>query len=131
MTDASGQSDSERRRLLRSVYEPSSLDEVAEAVSVATEYEKHIYVERLDDSYRWSLTSPGGMYPLLRITARFLRIDYQGLVIGFRVVADGVFILAGDPDSDQKPDAWAIIEFDGPAEPVDVVERIMRALELQ
>jgi hypothetical protein len=67
----------ERRGLLRSIFEPSSLDEVAEAVSVATEDEKRIYVERIGGRYRWSLTSAGGMYPLLRITARFLRVDYQ------------------------------------------------------
>ena len=55
--------DPERRRLLRSIFDPSSLDEVSEAVAVATEYEKHVYVERLDNSYRWSLTDPGGCIP--------------------------------------------------------------------
>jgi len=129
MTDASGQPDSERRRLLRSVYEPSSLDEVAEAVAVATEDENRIYVERIGSAYRWSLTDPGGMYPLLRITARFLRIDYHRIIIGFRAVADGIYVLAGDPESDQDPDAWAVLNFDGAAEPADVKERIVRALE--
>lgn len=128
MTDACGQPDSERRRLLRSVFEPSSLDEVAEAVAAATEYEKHVYVERLDNSYRWSLTSPGGMYPLLRITSRFLRVDYHRIVIGFRAVADGIYVLAKDPESDKEPDAWAVLDFDGPAERADVATRIAQAL---
>jgi hypothetical protein len=125
------QPDPERQRRLRSVYEPSSLDAVAEAVSVATEDEKRIYVERLGDAYRWSVTHRGGMYPLLRITARFLRIDYHGLVIGFRAVAEGVFVVCEDPAEPEEPDAWAVIDFDVPAEPADVAERIVRALEPQ
>src|SRR5271165_3797516 len=100
MTDDENQPDPERRRLLRSIFDPSSLDEVAEAVAAATEDENRIYVERIGSAYRWSLTDPGGMYPLLRITARFLRIDYHSLVIGFRRITDDVFILAGDPATD-------------------------------
>ena len=131
MTDACGSFDSERERQLRSVYEPSSLDEVAEAVSVATEDEKRIYVERIGNSYRWSLTHPGGMYPLLRVTARFLRVDYHRIVIGFRAVAECVYVLCEDPAEPVEPDAWSVIDFDGPAEPADVAERIARALEPQ
>lgn len=121
--------DPERRRLLRSVYEPSSLDEVAEAVSVATEDEKRIYVERIGSAYRWSLTDPGGLYPLLRITARFLRIDYHRIVIGFRAVAEGVHVLCEDPANPDEPDAWAVLVFDGVAEPTEVEERIVLALK--
>jgi hypothetical protein len=129
MTDAHIQADPERRRLMRSIYEPSSLDEVAEAVSVATEDEKRVYVERIGNAYRWSLTDPGGMYPLLRITARFLRVDYHSLVIGFRLITVDVFILAGDPATDRDPDAWTVIEFDGPTERADARDRIVQALE--
>lgn len=129
MTDASGQPDSERRRLLRSVYEPSPVDAVAEAVAVATEHENRIYVERLDNSYRWSLTHPGGMYPLLRITARFLQVDYHRIVIGFRAVAEGVYVLCEDPANPDEPDAWAVLDFEGPAEPAEVEERIVLALK--
>ena len=125
----SSRPDPDRQRMARSIFEPSSLNEVAEAVSVATEEEKRLYVERFGETYRWSLTHPGGMYPLLRISARFLRIDYHGLVIGFRAVADGVYVLAGDPATDQDPDAWTVLEFDRPAEPSDVRGRIVRALE--
>lgn len=131
MTDASGQPDSERRRLLRSVYEPSSLDEVAEAVSVATEDEKRIYVERIGSAFRWSLIHPGGMYPLLRITARFLRTDYHRIVIGFRAVAEGLYVLCEDPANPDEPDAWAVLDFDGVAEPTEVEERIVLALKPQ
>ena len=131
MTDDENQPDPERRRLLGSVFDPSSLDEVAEAVAAATEYEKHVYVERLDNSYRWSLTHPGGMYPLLRITARFLQVDYHRIVIGFRAVAEGVYVLCEDPANPDEPDAWAVLDFDGVAEPTEVEEHIVQALNPQ
>jgi len=124
---ASNQPDPERQRLARSIFELSPLDDVAKAVAVATKDETRLYVERIGNSYRWSLTHSAA-YPLLRITARFLRRDYHGLVIGFRAVAEGVFILAGDPATDQDPDARTVLKFDGPAEPEDVQGRIVRAL---
>jgi hypothetical protein len=56
--------DPARQRLMRSVFEPSSLEEVSAAVTVAvTEGERDIYVERSRGQYRWSLCSKGGSYP--------------------------------------------------------------------
>lgn len=120
----------ERQRLARSIFDLSSLDDVAEAVAVATYDETRVYVERRGDSYRWSLTHPGGPYPILRITARFLRVDYHAIVVGCRKVADGVCVIAGGPDSDLAPDAWAVLYFDGPTEPGDVKRRILLVLGL-
>jgi hypothetical protein len=128
MTEGS-QPDPERQRLARSIFELSPLDDVAEAVAVATNDETRMYVERLGNSYRWSLTHPGGMYPLLRIAARFLRVDYHRIFIGYRTMAEGVCVLSKDPATVEDTDAWSIIEFDGPAERADVKERIARALE--
>jgi hypothetical protein len=71
------------------------------------------------------------MYPLLRITARFLQVDYRRISIGFRAVAEGVYVLCEYPADPNEPDAWAVIEFDGPAEPEHVAERIVQALELR
>ena len=127
MTETNGP-DPERVRLYRSIFEPSSLDGAAEAVSVSTEGEQHIYVERLGAAWRWSLTHPGGGYPLLRITARFLRVDYHRLMIGFRSIADRVYVLCGDPQSDKDPDEWAVLDFDGATAPSEVKERIEQAL---
>ena len=129
LSNSSDKRETERQRLDCSIFVPSSLDQVAEAVSAATDHEKRVYVERIGNSYRWSLTHCGGAYPLLRITARFLRRDYHGLVIGFRSVAEGVCVLRKDSANPEHPDAWAVIEFDGPAESADVKERIVRALE--
>ncbi len=76
MTDLEDRPDPTRQRLLRSVFEASPLESVAEAVSAATEDERRIYVERIGSRWRWSLTHAGGSYPLLRVTARFLRVDH-------------------------------------------------------
>ena len=51
--------------LSRSIFEPSPIEEVAEAIFVASERESEVYVERFDDCYRWSLVHKGGAYPLL------------------------------------------------------------------
>ncbi len=93
MTEIKDRPDPQRQELLRSTFEPSPLESVADAVSVATEVEPRIYVERLGTSWRWSLTHPGGAYPLLRITAQFLRVDHRRITVGFRTVADGVCVL--------------------------------------
>jgi hypothetical protein len=129
MPDPAGdRPDPDRVRLLRSVLQPCPLAEVAEAVSVATEEERRVYVERVGDEYRWSLVHAGGGYPLLRITARFLRIDRTRSMVGFRTVRGGVCILCDDPGQMTVPDAWAVLEFDGPTAPELVEERIVRGL---
>jgi hypothetical protein len=129
MTEFGDQPDPARQRLVRSIFEPSSLEEVAEAVAVATEGETRLYVERFGKTYRWSLTHPGGAYPLLRISARFLRVDYHRIFIGLREVADSVYVLCKDIDNVEEPDAWAVLDFDGPTAPAEVKQRIVAALE--
>jgi hypothetical protein len=123
MSDPAGvQADAHRVRLLRSVFHPAPLPEVAEAVFVATEHEREVYVERLVDGWRWSLTHPGAGYPLLRITALFLGVDYHRICVGFRTVKKGVCVLCDDPSQVTVPEAWAVLKFDGPT-PADEVER--------
>lgn len=129
MTQYSDRPDPRRVRLYLCIFTPSSLDRVVEAVSVATADETRVYVERIGTAYRWSLTHPGGAYPLLRTAARFLRIDYHCLVIGFREVAERVYVLCGDPDSDRDPDECAVLDFAGPTAPAEVKQRIVAALD--
>ena len=129
MTQADGYRDPERVELSRSIFEPSSLGTVAEAISVATEDEQFVYVERIGNAWRWSLTHQGGPYPLLRISARFLHMDYHDLIIGCRYPAEGVCVLTGGPGSDLHPAAWAVIEFDGPTEPQEVRKRIWQSFK--
>lgn len=129
MTDYGDQPDPQRVRLYLCIFEPSSLEEVAEAVSAATEDETHVYVERIGRAYRWSLVHPGGAYPLLRIAARFLRIDYHRIVIGSRKVAAGVWIVREDSAEVGRPDAWAILYFNKPTRRMDVKQTIQFALE--
>jgi hypothetical protein len=119
-----------RAQLILSTRDWSSRSLVAEAVSVATEHEKNVYVERLRSQYRWSLVHRGGGYPLLRITARFLQVDYQSIFIGFRPVGEGWSGLlpdAGEEDA-ALPDAHAVLTFDGPTPVAEVEARIQVAL---
>jgi hypothetical protein len=129
MTDVDAdRPDAHRLELLRSVFEPSSLDEVSDAVAIASEHERRLYVERVDGGYRWSLTHPGGSYPLLRITARFLRVDYAHIAIGFRAVTDGVYVLCANPQEPTRTEAWAVVDFDESTSPEAARERIQSAL---
>jgi hypothetical protein len=125
--EQSREPDPERHRLALSIFQPSSLHTVAQAVAAAAEDQKRVYVERVGDAWRWSLTDSGGPGPLLRTTARFLRTDYRYLSLGCRAVADNIYVLCEDALGDADPDAWAILEFDNPAQTAEIKERIWRA----
>ena len=114
-----------RAALSRSIYDISRLEEVAEAISVATEHERCIYVERMARGWRWSLAHRGGPYPLLRIAARFLQIDHHRLLITFRTLNDGVAILCRNPKRPSRPRAWAMVDFAGPTAAADVKAHIL------
>jgi len=122
--------DPQRAALARSIMEISSLRTVAAAVAVATEHERRVYVERMARGWRWSPVHPGGAYPLLRITARFLKIDYHHLRIPFRTLDDGNTIVCRNPDRPSTPKAWALIDFEGPATRYEVENRIRQTFNL-
>jgi hypothetical protein len=117
-----------RAKLILSTRDWSHLSDVAEAVSVATEHESEVYVERLGSRYRWSLVHRGGPYPLLRITARFLQVDHQRIFIGFRPVGDGYSALLPDEQDTVRPDAHKVLTFEVPTPVVEVEDRIRGAL---
>jgi hypothetical protein len=48
------------------------------------------------DRYRWSLIQRGGPYPLSRITAEYLQVDYHSIIVGCREVGDGWLGLNGN-----------------------------------
>lgn len=114
-----------RSRLILSMHDWSSLEKVALAVSVATEYETEVYVERLGDRYRWSLVHRGGPYPLLRITARFLQVDYHSIFIACRDLGNGYSALCDTPEDDQLPDASVVLTVPRHASG-DTVESLIR-----
>jgi hypothetical protein len=120
--------DPARLQLLQSVFEPSALADVAEAVSAATEHETQIYVERLSDGWRWSPAIRGGAYPLLRITARFLRVDHNRIMIGFRTLPNGSAVLCDDPKVVRTPEVAAVIDFEAGSSPAAVERRIVEVL---
>lgn len=119
--------DPERQRLVRSVFRLSPLEEVAEAISEATEKFHDFFVERRGDQYRWSFATKGGPWPLLRITARFLRMDPYFLAgVGSREVGTGWCVqMVGD---ETEPDASVVIRFDEPTNPDRVALRVRTVL---
>lgn len=120
--------DPTRARLIRSAFDWSPLRVVAEAIAAATEHEKRIYVERIGDRYRWSLTHTGGPYPLLRIAARYLKADYTKLLVGSRALPEGTSVLFDDRADQTPPDKWVVLEFDGVANAQAVAEKVRVAL---
>lgn len=70
----------------------------------------------------------GGGYPLLRVVARFLRVDHHRIVVGFRTLPDGLSVVSVDPENDVEPDAWAIVWFDGITSPETASAAIESAL---
>ncbi len=114
-----------RSRLIKSTRDWSSLEDVATAVSVATEYESAFYIERIGHTYRWSLVHRGGPYPLLRTTARFLGVDFRSIFIGCREVGDGYSALSEHPGGDPPPDGSTILTVDG-QKSQEVVESLIR-----
>lgn len=125
---AGAQPDQERTRLLRSAMVSSSLDAVAEAVAVASEDDRALYVDRDPAGWRWSLTSRGGPYPLLRNVARFLRCDYRHIQVAYRTLDDGLCVLCRDPEEQRDGLVWALLELDGPTSPSAAAELIQDAL---
>lgn len=117
-----------RSELIQCTRRWSPLDDVALAVSVATEDVNKVYVERLDDGYRWSLVHSGGPYPLLRITARFLGVDHHSIFIGYGEVEGGYTALCEDPGEERSPTTSTILTFGGPTPKAEAERAIREAL---
>jgi len=116
-----------RVALIQSSRTWSALEVVAQAVSVASGTERRIYVERRADLYRWSLAHPGGGYPLLRVTARFLGVDYHRIYVGFRTLPDGTAIICEDPGGVEEPDGWSLLDLPAAVDPAAAAELMASA----
>lgn len=122
--DSGATPDEQHAELARSIMETMPLRKVAAAISAATEHERCVYVERMSRGWRWSLVHAGGPYPLLRVTARFLRMDYHRLVIPTRALSDGNTIVWKSTNRPSKSQEWALVNFDSPATPREVEAKI-------
>ena len=118
----------ERVALIQSTRTWSPLEEVALAVSVASESEHLIYVERRSGLYRWSLAHPGGGYPILRVTARFLHVGHARIVVGFRTLPNGISIMCDNPSVVEEPDSWEVLDPTTPVSTAQAVELITGAV---
>ena len=65
---------------------------------------------------------------MLRITARFLRVDYRDVTVAFRAVADAVYVLTAEAQQATIADAWAVVDFDVPSSSEETRDRIRSAL---
>jgi hypothetical protein len=61
---------------------------------------------------------------LLRITARFLGVDYNRLYVGFRTLRNGTAILCEDPSKFDVPDKWAVLKLSRQITPTAAAWRI-------
>lgn len=105
---ARGAGDPERVEHVIRILRHSTLGEVAAAIAAySASVDGAVYVERIGDLYRWSPTSRGGAYPLLRLLARFLRCEHTELTVGFVTVDE--WCVAADPD-EPRSDHFAILE---------------------
>lgn len=68
---------------MQSVRRVSSLQEVAAAVSAYSVTRAPVHVEQWADGYRWSPAHGGGPYPLHRVAAQFLQVDYHTFYLPF------------------------------------------------
>ena len=117
-----------RPEMIQSSRTWSALNVVADAVAAASQTEPLVYVERRGHEYRWSLATKGGGYPLLRITARFLGVDYRRIYVGFRTLPNDTAILCDDPVNIDIPDKWAVLKLSGEMTPTAAARRIRTAI---
>jgi len=89
--------------------------------------EKLLYIERLDSRYRWSLVAKSS-YPLLRITARFLKVDHHRIFVGFRTLEDEYRLLWDEKADATPPDAWTLVGFDRPTSADEITRRVWAIL---
>lgn len=68
-------------------------------------FELRVWVGRRGAEFRWSPATRGGPYPLLRMVARYLELDYHRLAVTGVEALDGWTIVEGD----ESPDTEAII----------------------
>ena len=101
--------DASRSRLADGIFTTCTPERAAEQIARFGDHRfARIYVERRDDTYRWSIAHRGGAYPLLREVARFLDVPYESIILPFRTINGWAIILA--PDLAAQPDAWGLIE---------------------
>jgi len=106
---ASRMSAAHRRQLARTMMEPSSVEDVVDAIATfAKRSDAKVYVERRADGLRWSPAHPGGPYAILREVARFLDLDHHTLVVGSAAL-NGTSVAAPKPRRMPKPAAWSFM----------------------
>jgi hypothetical protein len=121
--------DPERAALIDTTRVPSPLHRVATAIAIYSEHAGSVYVERFGDRWRWSPAHRGGAYPLLRVVARFLRVDHYRIVVPFRTVEDGWAVLNPEDWNGPELDVAAIVTFTQTETPERVMAPVANAFQ--
>jgi hypothetical protein len=121
-------SEPNRVGLLESAFQFSPLEAVCEAVVMAVTIDAEILIERRGDRYRWSFASKNDIFGLLDKAARFLGIHEAHLLVGFRTLDDGTYVLHDDRVGFEPCDEWALITFAVPSTAAEVAEQIRERL---
>ncbi|MGD0742037.1 MAG: hypothetical protein ABSA31_01930 [Acidimicrobiales bacterium] len=123
-TSSETPSEPTRVGLLESAFTFSPLEAVCEAVVEASTVDPQILIERRGDRYRWSFATKRDVFSLLDKAAAFLGIDQAHLLVGFRTLDDGTYVLHDDRVGFEPSDDWELITFAVPSTRAEVEERI-------
>jgi len=105
---ASQMSAARRRKLARTMMEPSSAEDVVDAIATfARRSDAQVYVERRGDGFRWSPVG-SGPYAVTREIARLLDLDYHSLIVGCAAVK-AASVAAPEGPQMPEPAAWLFI----------------------
>jgi hypothetical protein len=121
-------SEPNRVALLESAFQFSPIEAVCEAVVTAVTIDAEILIERRGDCYRWSFASKNDIFALLDKAARFLGIHEAHLLVGFRTLEDGTYVLHDDRVGFEPCDEWALITFAVPSTAAEVADQIKARL---
>ena len=124
-------SEPDRVALLESAFQFSPIEAVCEAVVTAVTIDAEILIERRGDRYRWSFASKNDIFALLDKAAKFLGIHEAHLLVGFRTLDDGTYVLHDDRVGFEPCDEWALITFAVPSTAAEVAEQIRARLSEQ
>lgn len=115
---------------IKTMRRPSGFNDVVASIALFTAAPGSVYVEQLSDGWRWSPAHRGGAYPLLRIVARFLGVDYARIVLPFNTTEDGWAVLQPDDDVVGPAAATAVLSFTETATVGTVRQRLVEEFGL-
>lgn len=126
-----GGPDPKRLELFQRALRPSRVWLVAEAIAVASEEHRRVYVERSPSGWRWSLVTTGGPYPLLRLAGVFLKADYRQLVVGGMAIGEHESVWAPEaPIPDAQGTVLSVEQAVNPSDVLDLMGDFVKTIKV-